>query len=108
MIINLNGVPLLCNLLLSPFPIVQEQALWALGNIAGDSTQNRDLVLKLGGLVNLSEIVYSSMNKNIIKHGTWSISNLCRGKPLPDFQYTKVAIPVLVKMLAVDHDNEIL
>lgn len=85
-----------------------EQALWAIGNIAGDSPQNRDLVLREGGLLNLSELVINSMNKNIIKHGTWAISNLCRGKPLPSFEYTKAAIPVLVKMQATESDQEIL
>ena len=40
---------------------------------------NRDLVLKMGGLINLCELVISTINRNIIKHGTWAISNLCRG-----------------------------
>lgn len=48
------------------------------------------------------------MNKNIIKHGTWAISNLCRGKPIPPFSLTKVAIPVLIKVQQQDTDCETL
>ncbi len=54
------------------------------------------------------------MDKNIIKHGTWAISNLCRGtlfnkwKPLPKFERFKTAIPVLIKMQAQETDDEIL
>lgn len=104
----MGAIPQLVHLLKSPYPIVAEQALWAIGNIAGDSPRNRDLVLDQNGLVNLSELVINSMNKNIIKHGTWAISNLCRGKPLPEFERTKTAIPVLIKMQAQETDDEIL
>lgn len=65
-------------------------------------------MLRSGGLEALSKLVINSLNKNIIKHGTWAISNLCRGKPLPDFQFTKVAIPVLIKAMTNESDHEIL
>ena len=35
---------------MSPSEDVREQAAWALGNIAGDSVQCRDMVLGLGAL----------------------------------------------------------
>jgi hypothetical protein len=34
---------------------VKEQAIWAMGNIAGDSANNRDLVINQGGLQALLE-----------------------------------------------------
>jgi hypothetical protein len=37
------------------------------------------MVLSCGGLENLSQLVYNSDNPNIVKNGTWAISNLCRG-----------------------------
>jgi len=40
-IIDLGGITLFVKLLLSPYPIVAEQALWAIGNIAGDSSHYR-------------------------------------------------------------------
>jgi importin subunit alpha-6/7 len=57
------------------------------------------MILKYGGLTHLIKIVDESNNKNTIKHGTWAISNLCRGRPLPKFDQVKFAIPILAKML---------
>lgn len=71
-------------------------------------------MLKSGGLDNLQRLVMGTSNRNIIKHGTWAMSNLCRGKmiilgkPLPDYQYTYVAVPALVKVMCEETDPEIL
>ena len=42
---------------------VREQAAWALGNVAGDSVQCRDLVLSLGGLNALLQVADASVFK---------------------------------------------
>lgn len=43
------------------------------------------MILKANGLDPLIKIITTTNNKNTIKHGTWALSNLCRGRPLPDF-----------------------
>ena len=48
MMIDSGAVPIFCRLLLSPNDDVREQAVEALGNIAGDSPTCRDLVLREG------------------------------------------------------------
>jgi importin subunit alpha-1 len=53
------------------------------------------MILKCGGLDPLLHIISTSNNKSTIKHGTWALSNLCRGRPLPKFELVKKAIPVL-------------
>jgi len=45
-VINAGAVPEFINLLSSIVLDVREQAVWALGNIAGDSPQCRDYVLR--------------------------------------------------------------
>ena len=43
----------------------------------------------------------------MVRNATWSLSNLCRGKPQPDFALVKPALPVLARLLFV-MDDEVL
>lgn len=49
-VVDKGGIPIFIKLLSSPMEITIEQAVWALGNIAGDTHFTRDSILKLGGL----------------------------------------------------------
>lgn len=81
-----------------------EQAVWALGNIAGDGPKLRDIVLSNGIipiLINLTETTTETTAKQNI---VWTLSNLCRSKnPPPNFTYLLPCIPLLVNML--DHND---
>ena len=80
-----------------------------MGNIAGDTAANRDRILDTGVLHALLRVVdHPNATENIIKHGTWAISNLCRGRPLPDLEKVRIAIPTLCKIIYSQTDPDIL
>jgi len=89
-------------------PDIAEQAIWAIGNIAGDCASYRDLILKGGGLDSLVAILSNTKVQNTIKHGTWALSNLCRSQPLPRFELVTNAIPILGQIIKTQSDSEIL
>lgn len=55
-------------------------------------------------------VVERTTDETLIKHGCWALSNLCRGSPLPKYDFVKSAIPVLCKAIASQRlvDREIL
>jgi len=84
LIINNGAVPPLVALLSSPSPEVREQAVWALGNIAGDGAMFRDYVLQSGVMEPLLAIIgHDSSSLNLVRNAIWTLSNLCRGKNPP-------------------------
>jgi len=59
--------------------------VWALGNIASDSSFNRDAVIRKGAIPNLIDVVRKSQVDELIEPGLWALSNLCRGTPIPSY-----------------------
>jgi importin subunit alpha-6/7 len=80
-------------------PVISEQALWGIGNIAGDCHAFRDMVLTKGGLECLIRIVENTNVSSLMRHGIWALSNLCRGAPLPHYDMIKPAISVIARAI---------
>ena len=90
-VINAQAVPEFIKLLSSPVADVREQAVWALGNIAGDSPACRDYVLQQGALRPLLNLLSEHNSKlSMLRNATWTLSNFCRGKsPQPDWDLVR-------------------
>ena len=66
--------------------MLASQAVWALGNIAGDSPPCRDMVLEHKALQPLLMQLRDNSKLSMLRNATWTLSNFCRGKPQPDFE----------------------
>ncbi|KAG8459018.1 hypothetical protein KFE25_006563 [Diacronema lutheri] len=106
-VISNGAVPIFVQLLLSSNDDVREQAVWALGNIAGDSPECRDLVLNHGALLPLLEQLNPNSKMSMLRNATWTLSNLCRGKPQPRWDFVSPALPKLAQ-LVFSNDEEVL
>ncbi len=66
-------------------------AVWMLSNIAGDSVEYRDELIKVGIVDKLLDVMDGqAFQPQFVSYVCWLISNLCSRKPLPP--YYKVAL----------------
>jgi len=107
LVTEMRAVPILIQLINSPNDDVKEQAIWAVGNIACDYLNLRDHVLNCGALEPLLRQLNESNTLSLLRNATWALSNLCRGKPSPDYLLVSKALPTLLRLLNYQ-DEEVL
>jgi hypothetical protein len=107
-LIDKGTIPLLVQLLTSPSAEVVEQAVWGLGNIAGDNIGFRNLVIDAGAVNPVANILdHAQRGTTIIRNASWSLSNFCRNHPNPDYEKVKRAVPTLAKILLEESSPEV-
>lgn len=106
-VIQAGAVPAFVKLLNSQKMEINDQAVWALGNIAGDSPQYRDYVLSCGVMDPLIKHLYKINIKSFFRNGAWTLSNLVRGKPAPEFSQISSCLGTLYILLHLE-DKDVL
>lgn len=99
-VVNAGAIPHFIKLLSSSHLNVCEQAVWALGNIAGDGPELRDHVIKCGIVKDLLQLVQPGTPQSFLRNITWTLSNLCRNKnPPPPFEIVKQCLPTFAQLI---------
>ena len=104
-IVDAGAVPPLVQLLTSASGDVREQSAWCLGNIAGDSTVLRDVVLSSNAMEPLILNIIKPESTSLFANCVWALSNFCRGKPQPAISQVASAIPAIVDILRGDNED---
>ena len=107
-VIEHGGISAFLGLVLSPSEDVSDQAVWALGNIAADCVEFRDMILEEKGLPLLIEAYEKAAKFVARRNAMWAISNCCRGKPIPKLEFVECALPLLKTNVEKEADVDIL
>src|SRR3989338_469094 len=81
------------------------QAVWGLGNIAGDGYPLRDLLHKMGLIPALVKCLPSLTSVSVVRNLAWTVSNLCWGKPQPALEVLLPALPLLTGLICSAGDK---
>lgn len=108
-VVHKGAVPLLISLMASSAYQVRDQAIWTLGNIIGDGPNCRDMLLNMNFMNILLQFIQNELSHGskieIVRNSVWCLSNLCRGKPSPDWEKVRPCCELLVHLAHMDDEQ---
>ncbi len=104
-VIDCGAVPILVDLISSPYDNVREQVIWALSNIAGDSPSFRDVVLESDAMGPLLDQLKGQPKLAAQRTFAFALSNFCRHKPRPKLEIMKMALPSIVELISIRDED---
>ncbi|KAL0961585.1 hypothetical protein UPYG_G00354820 [Umbra pygmaea] len=105
-VVEHGAVPAFIALLTSPLLHISEQAVWALGNIAGDGPVYRDALIDCNIIPALLSRITTDTPVGHLCNLTWTLSNLCRHKnPFPPLNAVQQVLPSLVQLLHMSNKD---
>jgi importin subunit alpha-6/7 len=107
-LVHCDAVQPLILLLKHNMPEIREQAAWALGNIAGDCPEFRDMVINGGALDGLILNVNEPANMSLLGNVVWTLSNLCRGKPATALEQIQCVVAPLANLFSKPVSEDVL
>lgn len=107
-LVGLDIIPRAISLLEHPHEAVRDNALWILANLSGESLMFRDDILKRGVVAKLEYLLSTTPgSSDTAVTVVWLMSNLCRGKPFPDFPTIAPFLPYLQVFIKNNEDEEV-
>lgn len=109
-VVDHDTIPALMNILQSHNNAdVIEQAVWCIGNIAGEAPKMRDLVVTAGALPFILQLLCKPQQTiQILRTAVWCVSLMCKTVPLSDFAVVKSALPAIAQLPLHVQDEEVL
>jgi len=65
------------------------------------------MILQQGAVKLLIDILNKTDNLDIKRNGSWALSNIVRGRPLPKYEDVKETVPVFCSLFQKEIDQEI-
>ena len=75
--------------------------VWAVSNIAGDSTESRDELLGLNVVPPMLRLLERE-DRELLQNVAWALSNLCRGTPAVALEAVAPILPHFARLMTSD------
>lgn len=102
-----NIIEIIKEIVQQPISELTFNCIWILGNIAGDSVKNRDLLINEGVFPLLTSIFFKSqdLDSHNLSIFIWTIMNLCRGNPAPPNFMIEETLNIIIPSIKSSSDD---